>query len=192
MNNFVIVNLEKHYNHKLIGDRTIIDNSSNFDNDNKGITNSFLDPSLLPKSNEIITIDSIPFLFPDKSNKKFDNITCEEQKIYYQKGRYKQIHYLGLSGFYHFEENLKVSFLDEIFEKCTMYLMRWNESIGYKYEIKDNNTCVSVLSSTIDHDRSMNIFYNKCPIKNKDKETKNMILPYNPDMHILSITLEMI
>lgn len=187
MSNFINLNLSSFFNHKLIGEDNLLKNVIPLSN--SGIGGFFFNPCSLPDSLEIISIDGIPYIFPDKSPDKYDNITCEEQKIIVPSGKYSTAYILGLCEWGDFSEKIKLQFDDNTSEEIEVFFLDWwKAKWSWKYDI--NKDCEVALKASISNSSIHYIYYNKCNIFNSDKILNSIELPYNPNMHIFGITLK--
>lgn len=183
MCNFVNLNLHEYYNHKSIDD-----GKSTLEN--KGFWGTCFDPQSLPNSLETITIENIPFVFPDKSSDKYDNIACEEQTIYIPHEKYTTLHLLGFCEWGDYNEKIKLIYEGNVNEEIDIFFYDTGKFRGlfsydtvptkeYKIALKaDLNTWVCY------------IYYSKTIIKQSQKILTSIKLPFNPNMHIMAITLE--
>jgi len=152
---------------------------------NLGIRGLFLNPDDLPDSFGEIKINDISFIFPDKSPDKYDNITCEEQIIYIPSAKYSTVYVLGLCEWGDFSEKINLQFEDHISEEIEVFFLDW---FNYKWPSKYydiNKNCEVAIKANYN-----SIYYNRCCICNSSKVLKSITLPYNPNMHIFGITLE--
>jgi hypothetical protein len=184
---FVKLDLSNFFNHKLIGEESVV--KSNTSLKNISINNSFFIPDSLPVTGEEIIFQNIPFDFPDKSFAHYDNLTCEEQSIDIPVEKYCAINILGLceSGSYSEEINLKFS--DCSVEQTTVFLYDWFTDNFFTFALEEEN-CHLVLKAPISSLYKCGIYSYRCIINSSLKQLCTIQLPFNPNMHIFSITLE--
>ncbi len=190
MSNFYKLHLENHFNHKVIGDENAIKNTSSLSN--SGIGGCFFCPDMLPDSLEEIVIDNVPYIFPDKSPEKYDNITCEEQTTITHKGKYSTVNILGLCEWGDFTEKFKLKFKSNYCEEAEVFLYDWWGGLGwfaYDYN-KTNKNCKIALKATISNSSTCGIYCFKYSIINFYEDLCAIEFPYNTNMHIFAITLE--
>lgn len=192
MAEFAFININNIYNHKFIVDDDFDEND--YEGMNKGMDGRYFKGSLLPDSLEKVIIEGVPFIFPDKSNHKYDNFICEEQCIKVDKGSYKKIHFLGCSEF----DNLKdeIVLLSEgcitkhekiAFNHC--FFGYFTENKNWEYDIVQN--CSNAFKSE-DTQRKwpMYIYLYSIDLIDVDIAIESICFPYNPLIHIFAITLE--
>jgi hypothetical protein len=191
MSSYYKVNLEAFFNHKIIADNKneISDEISNFGLD---FESCLYLPSSLPDSNSIIDIGDIPFLFPDKSKYKYDNVSCEEQIIMTPNRSFSKVILLCLSEWGQFDgvldrlevlcTNKQILFVDLFFPTYSvgLYKMKYNICNDYFIALKP-------LDST---NTPRYIYMCSADIKNSDNEFFSIKLPYNPNIHIFAMTLQ--
>lgn len=189
MSSYVKINLLEYFNHRIIDDN-IINNSEN-KLDNVSISGQFFKPDLLPNSLEEVCVDKIPYMFPDKSPGKYDNIVCEEQLIYVPKGYYKGINILGLSEWGDNKDSIRVIFSNNNSEEVDIFFLDWGKAgSNWDYDSELNKKSILAFKSEITSSWMCAIYYNKCRIENSSKVMTSIKLPYNPNIHIFAVTLE--
>lgn len=190
MSNYLNVDISGYFNNKIIADEKSVawikENIHGFGM--YDVCGYFLS-HFLPASNETVFIDNKPFIFPDKSQSKYDNMFCEEQTIILPNINCHAIHFLGTSEFGDNYEEYEVFFANGKSKKYTMIMPdSWNASVKWEYEKIDYNCEIKGTFSNL----NKHWFYYHSTYFDMDQDdyVSRIILPSNPNIHILAITLE--
>lgn len=192
---FKTIILSDFYNHKFILDSDkrkeaakILDNINEY---------GLFQPKYLPESATECFVKNIPFLFPDKDFDKYDSIQCEGQEIEIDLREYKNVHIIGAAV-----NN------DFVYEELTLQNNNSGEEAVSDFILKDFYYIIG--NTTTDYDKyydclceeafvaydSMNntikrcLYYSKVNFEGNSNDVNKIILPYNPDLYILAITVE--
>jgi len=190
MKDYIFIKIQNYYNHKLIAEIDTLKNT-NLKFECCGVTGSFLAPSSLPNSFDVITTNNIHFQFPDKAVDKYDNITCEGQNIAVTFSPCSKIHILGLCEWGDFKEIVKLVFEDNSYEELTVSFYDWRKTGAiFDFDIKMNCNIALKAEESGNSSSFMYIHYITCQTKYVNKRIAYLKLPFNPNMHIFAITLE--
>lgn len=197
MSEFLCMNLRKYFNHKLIAEEIYRDKiKSKFNSfgllDDGYEDGVFYNPDSLPNSFERIKLNDILFVFPDKSIDEYDNISCEGEVIFTPNLSCTSICFLGLSDSINMKDQVKLTFLDGSSEKIDIFFYKWHK--GNKFYINEttDEKCEIALKSIKDKATTGYIYSYKATVSACEKNLSSIELPFNPCLHILSITLKWI
>jgi hypothetical protein len=196
--NFVKVDLYDYFNSKLFLNKDEVEKSTallKYVGARNQTWHLFCSDSL-PGSLETTNVLNTPFIFPDKAYDKFDSISCEGQIINLEEDKYKVIHLLGTAfdDVYCYEK-LKVTYTDDSFAEKDIYFKEWAylpANTSWEFNDSARPKCLIGIKGQHLSDFTVRcIYYNRCELTEKDKVIKKIELPYNPDLYIFGITLEL-
>lgn len=189
MPKFTYLNLQQIFNHKLIAEQKIENESTTLSN--LGIDGNFFKASSLPDSCQFVEIDGVPFIFPDKAADRYDNLTCEDQQVIVPAGKYSKIHFLGCCEFGEFREQIRGRFANGDTMDIDIFFNDWSKGF-WQWKHESLIDCKPAFKSQITSDDELfkSIFYYVSEIRDTDNVLMSLELPFNPAMHVFSVTLE--
>ncbi len=181
--------LTEYYNHKFIGPASLLNDikSNNVGNAEKTL---LLDPQFLPDSLEVFTSQGISFGFSDKSDDKYDNIACEDQTLIIEPQKYSRIHFLGFCEFGNFTETAILRFIGQHSMEAVISLNDWWFHGKFMWDFDIINNCEVALEARDNTSAIRYIHFCSISINKTSQPLVEIVLPYNPNMHIFAITLE--
>jgi hypothetical protein len=142
----------------------------------------------IPAINETYDFNGIPFVFPQPSNEGYDNVCSEEQYINIPTRSYSGIHIIGFCDGEGFTETFTLMAPDGTETMIDIFLYSSWKGIEHWSHERNPEICKDVFLATTITNSPRGIF---CCSKSFDKSYISSIkLPFNPNMHIFSITLE--
>jgi len=194
MSEFLKIDLQAVFNHKAILEDKSLVSVTGLTELGLGALKSFFKSSYYPKISEIVEIKGVPFVFPNNNIDSYDNIQCAGQVISLPKGRYSKAYTISFNEFVDSEDLLELLFSDGSKETINLHTICWgtaglkNNRFTFINEIFGGNEGVL-------HGKSTNMTDVGCTFSNLDIINGNLflseiLLPYNPALHIFSITLE--
>ncbi|RCX20094.1 hypothetical protein DFR58_102163 [Anaerobacterium chartisolvens] len=195
MTEFFCMDLKSYFNHKLIAEDNCSDMvKSRFDS--YGISEPgrkervLYSPRSLPNSLEHIKPNNILFIFPDSSIDKYDNISCEGEVIYTPDLMCTSVCFLGLSDTSNLKDKVRLIFSDGSSGEIEILFYKWLQGENlYITDIK-NEDCKIALKSIKDNASIGYIYSYEAKVPEDGKRLSCIVLPINPCLHILSITLK--
>ena len=121
---------------------------------------------------------------------KYDNISCENQKIKIPRRKYNRVHYVGFCEIGRFREKIILLSAKRKVAECDVFFYQW--SIGGNtvrtFDIKDEHCMIAFT----DEKEKQNdwLYYYFSTIDNDSCEIDEILLPDNPFVHIVAMTLE--
>lgn len=184
MNNFITVNLRSYFNNKGISSAKKV-----YKGDFSGVGSSYPSDEL-PVSESLITIENVPFIFPDKEA-TYDNMDFYEQSIEVPKNVYNKIHVLGASDNGSFNENINlINTSTNNRRSVKLGLTEWvykHPVFGEKVAFRTNKAHSK--TAGIINGKSLTIWY-QCSKILPEYEFNMLKFGDNPGIHIFSLTLE--
>lgn len=140
-------------------------------------------------------IDSgkIPFLFPvgtETNHLQYDNMSCEGQIINLNNRLCKSIHCVGFCEWGDMRGELTLSCQNGTVRHSDIFFYDWyrKSEDSFLYDVKDENCFILNISKTMKGKKALYLYTIHLGF---DNERLNTIqVPYIPNMHIFSITLE--
>lgn len=186
MDKFICLNLDSYFNHKVIFENPDAFNSFKNSGD---CWDKFLVSSSLPPSSETIKFRNIPFLFPDKSKSKFDNVIFENQLIKIDEISCKFVHFIGFCEGWELSDKIKFHFKNgDYFEEGNIAFKDWKYT---PWNIGDARNIVVALTALDNFNTACKIYYQSINIIEDNNLLSEIELPLSPAMHIFAITLEL-
>ncbi len=184
------INLEQVYNWKMINSQ--YNNQLQFAGA-RNIRSHMWDGASLPGSNEIIRINNIDFLFPDKTCNKNDAIECEGQIVDINVKNVSNIYMLSMtSDDATCMEKLIINYSDNEFEEQKVLFKEWyylKSNTKWNYMQEQDKLTVEGMIGRHYSDKSKRCMYlNHIILKGKD--VSSIELPFNPDIFIYAITVK--
>lgn len=198
MNNFVCLNLQNIFNHKCFLEEQEIMNSNDLKEQGLEADKLFFKSSYYPASLEKVYVESVPFISPDMSVDKYDNILCSGQFIPVSNAVYRKIHILGFSEVVRVNNDIiSMIYQDQISEHIEIAVMNWglpgrlNHDSGFQFiqEAFENN-CKTALIGKNTNNTSVGCTYLSSNLCRNNDILSQIHLPDNPFLHLLAITLE--
>ncbi|BBH20595.1 hypothetical protein Back11_19400 [Paenibacillus baekrokdamisoli] len=146
-------------------------------------------PECLPGINETYERYGIPFIFPDISKEGYDHVCCEGQSLETAVKRYSKMHLIGFCESADFSETICVIDANGLEEQVEVFFYNfWKGIESWEYD-RPSKICkvAGLVTTTSEGPRA--IFCCSVPFPN-GMEVCHMKLPFNPNMHVFSITLE--
>jgi len=183
------IDINKYMNHKMI-----------FHDDEFGKCNELLDEVGLcsdPKRHwgkkscfegRYFTCFGVEFMSPPICCDNYDNTSCNGQKIEIKKGLYHAIHYIGYCDIGRFRESVLLQNQNMTIGESTIFFYDWGikGNTVRSYDIKDDS-CKIALVDEKDYENDYLFMYSA---KIDAKEFDTLLLPHNPFVHIIAITIE--
>ncbi|MDE3256911.1 MAG: hypothetical protein OYM47_03655 [Gemmatimonadota bacterium] len=147
----------------------------------------------LPSSNSIMKCDDVLFSFPDKRNGARNIVSLEGQRIQVPGLPYESLHLLGVSGGTSLEDTVRFLFSDGVSEVAFLGLSSWRRGHDLKYGERVAIQCTGFhLPARHVYTDKLDLIYGiwmqTVPVRSC-KPLVTIELPYNPGMHIFSMTL---
>ena len=185
---FQTLNLEDYFNHKIVGNEQEVRSTGKLEN--FGVKNNLFLPDKFPESFEK---SEIPFANNKiLKSEEYDNIQCEAQKIKIHLKQASKIFFLGFCECGDIGETIRLDYsINEIVEN-KLFFYDWlvtNLDERWDYDVWNQN-CSPYLEAHVSTNKRRRIYQYECPLKVFDKDLDSIILPYNPLLHILAITVE--
>jgi hypothetical protein len=188
LSNFVEINADLYYNCKIIL------NMDETHESKKLLTNMgmrgeyYFSSASLPYSGQNINISNIPFTFPTIAFDKYDSICCEGQVLQTEEDNYQYVHILATAVWGNYPEKLKIIYSDDSSIDTEIYFKDWYfGETDFEY---DKFNCLIALKGFDITSFRKYIYYHKCILPASEKKIKGFELPYNPDIFVISVTIE--
>ena len=190
---FYMIDLNEHMNHKMI----FTDDEFNECNvlfDDFGLSmdchRHFCQKSFFV--NKTFSCGEVCFKSPPVDVKKYDNISCNGQKIQLRAEAYHTVHYIGYCDVGRFREPVTFYRQDITAGNSDLFFYDWGikGNTIREYDIK-NDSCRIAFTDEKEYEKDY-LFIYSTPIDALTKEPlfDALLLPQNPFMHIFAITLE--
>jgi alpha-L-fucosidase 2 len=146
----------------------------------------------LPPSNSLFKCGEVPFIFPDKSDGKFNNISLEGQGLPIETERNQRLRILGAADL-SLEDRIVLNTNQGIQHELPLRLSSWRLGRDLKYGEVPAILC-SGFHFPSQHvyterlDLAYGIWMQTIPLP--DEQANALVLPDNPGMHIFALTLE--
>lgn len=196
MPDFDLINLEKEFNHKAILEESSQSENNGLADQGVGRIKSFFRSSNFPESHSVFHANNIPFLFPNKNEKVYDNIKCNGQKIILSKRYCSKVYFISFNDFIESDDIVELLFECDISETQSIKSLPWGKAGMYKdndFEFVNkffkNYQCILQGKNTNEADVGCTLC--SIDIANCNKELYAIQLPDNPILHIFSITFEL-
>lgn len=180
------INLQDSFNHQMFCSTNNADLPNSY---NHSLSGAYLSrKSILEDHEEIVSAKKIPFKL-SKSDVIFDNVACEAQKVDLGNKMCKAIHILGITEHGDFWDELELFFEDGTMSLFRFLLKDWRDLRLWDF---DEIQGCHVAFEGKDNFNERRFVY-QCVIDlGVIKTVKAMKLPYNPNIHLQSITLEVV
>ena len=147
----------------------------------------------LPSSNSIMKCENVLFRFPDKRDGAKNIIALEGQRIQVPRAPYESLHLLGVSAGTSLEDTVRFLFTDGVGEEAFLGLSAWRRGHDLMYGERVAIRCTGFhLPSRHVYTDRLDLIYGiwmqTVPVRSC-KPLITIELPYNPGMHIFSMTL---
>ena len=147
----------------------------------------------LPPSNSRFECENIPFIFPDKSDGRNNNIALDGQHVPVPEGNFEAIYLLGASDSASLEDTVSLVFADDSRETVFLGLSSWRLCHNLKYGERVAVKCRGYhFPSRHVHTTQIGVDYGmwmqRLPVR-RPGTLCTIEFPDNPNMHIFSLTL---
>jgi hypothetical protein len=144
----------------------------------------------LPNSNQIVFIQDVPFLFPEKNDDSFNNLEFNNQTINVDIHNCSKIHILGACDNGSFKECVTLANKNEE-RKYEIGLTDWTNKNPYFNNIIAFR-CKGSYSARLGFNENMSttIWYTNVNLNEKLFDINSITFSDNPSIHIFAITLE--
>lgn len=118
---------------------------------------------------------------------EFDNVICNKQHIYIRHKNVKSMFFLGFNEFGNYEDDIIIldNSKNEIRKKIFFY--GFNQLLDTLYSIEMNDYCNIAVNTLANEYMNVSIYGFELKLEGQDVE--EIILPDNPEMHIMAISL---
>lgn len=187
MHKFYPLILDHDFNHRKVG---LEAKSEEFEFYRNTPVEELFDPATLPQGPAEIQVSGIPFRLPDTSGCCYDNIACEGQLISFPASTPVVCHVLGFCDMSHFFERLEF-YREGILQGETELFLQdsWQGMEPFNYAIQ-SDTCHFALLAKTTVVSPRGIYRCSMPLDTAGKQLDALKLPFNPNMHVMAVTLE--
>lgn len=184
---FLTINLNDLLNHQLFSNSN---NPNLLSSYNCSLSGSYFKRNSIIEEDheELVFVNEIPFVL-NHSDSYFDNVACEAQKIKLSNQMCKRIYILGLAEHGDFRDEVRLTFKDGTIGIYKFILKDWRDLKVWNFD--EIYGCYVAFEGKDNLNKRRFIYY--CVIElDVIKNIKEMELPYNPNIHLISLTVEVV
>jgi hypothetical protein len=142
----------------------------------------------LPNMNETYEFNKVPFVFPQPSKQGYDNLCLEGQILNIPLSSYSKIHLIGYCECEGFTETFTLVSSDGVEKEVSVFLYNSYKAVEHWSHERNNEKCYDAFLVRNTENSPRGIY---CYSTNFEQmEIAQIRLPFNPCMHLFSITLE--
>lgn len=116
-----------------------------------------------------------------------DNIVCNNQHIYIKHKNIKSIFFLGFNEFGNYEDELIIVDDSNNKIKKKIFFYGFNQILDALYSVEMNDCCNIAVSTLANNYLNVNIY--AFELKLEGTNVEEIILPDNPEMHIMAVSV---
>lgn len=179
--NYDCIDITGFYNNKMIF------------SEHENIAASALDDCFINSCFDNINSGKIPLLFSsgtDINHLQYDNISCEGQIIDLHNRLYKSIYCVGFCEWGDMRGELTLNYQNGTVRHTDIFFYDWYRTSEdfFLYDVKDRNCSILDILETMKGRKALYLY--TIPLGFENESLNAIQLPYIPNMHIFSITLE--